>query len=65
MLRKLVHMAVGGIAFLLRFLGPLWSAACALAAVLFNVLLLPRVGGKKLWREAETARGGSWGIVLY
>ena len=38
--RKLVHMGVGGIAFLLRFLGPLWAAACALGAVLFNLLLL-------------------------
>jgi len=64
-LRKLVHMGVGGLAFLLRFLGPLWGAACALAAVLFNLLLLPRLGGRKLWREAETLRGGSWGIVLY
>jgi uncharacterized protein (TIGR00297 family) len=63
--RKVVHMAVGGIAFLLRYLGPLWAAACALAAVVFNLLLLPRLGGKRLWREAETARGTSWGIILY
>jgi uncharacterized protein (TIGR00297 family) len=63
--RKLVHMAVGGLAFLVRFLGPLWSAACALSAVVFNVLLLPRLGGRRLWRETETLRGGSWGIVLY
>lgn len=63
--RKLVHMAVGGIAFLLRFLGPLWSAVCAMSAVIFNLLLLPRLGGRALWREAETARGASWGIVLY
>jgi uncharacterized protein (TIGR00297 family) len=64
-LRKLLHMAVGGIAFLLRFIGPLWAAVCALTAVIFNVLLLPRLGGRKLWRAAETARGGSWGMVLY
>ncbi|HVS03500.1 MAG TPA: DUF92 domain-containing protein [Thermoanaerobaculia bacterium] len=63
--RKLVHMAVGGIAFLLRYLGPLWAALCAVAAVLFNLLLLPRLGGRRLWREAEAARGGSAGIVLY
>jgi uncharacterized protein (TIGR00297 family) len=63
--RKLVHMGVGGIAFLLRFLGPRWSAVAALSAVLFNLLLLPRVGGRRLWRDAETARGASWGIVLY
>jgi len=63
--RKVVHMAVGLMAFLVRFLGPLWSAACALAAVLFNILLLPRIGGRKLWREAETTRGAAVGIVLY
>ena len=33
--RKGVHMAVGGIAFAMRFLGPLGSAACALGAVLW------------------------------
>ena len=65
LLRKLVHMAVGLIAFSVRFLGPLGSAACALAATLFNLFLLPRMGGKSLWREAETARGASLGIVLY
>jgi uncharacterized protein (TIGR00297 family) len=63
--RKLVHMGVGGIAFLLRFLGPAWSALCAVSAVIFNLLLLPRIGGRRLWREAEASRGASWGIVLY
>ncbi len=63
--RKVVHMGVGAIAFLLRYLGPVWGAACALAAVLFNLLLLPRLGGRRLWREAETARGTSLGILLY
>lgn len=65
LLRKLVHMSVGLIAFAVRFLGPLGSALCALAATLFNVFLLPRIGGRSLWREAETARGASLGIVLY
>ncbi len=65
LLRKLLHMAVGLIAFAVRFLGPVGSAACALTATLFNLLLLPRIGGKNLWREAETARGASLGIVLY
>ena len=65
LLRKLVHMAVGLIAFAVRFLGPVGSALCALAATLSNIFLLPRIGGKKLWRQAETDRGASLGIVLY
>ena len=65
LLRKIVHMAVGLIAFAVRFLGPGWSALCALAATLMNLFVLPRVGGRRLWREAETARGASLGIVLY
>lgn len=63
--RKLVHIGVGGIAFLIRFLGPLWSAVAAIGAVLFNLLVLPRIGGRRLWREAESARGSALGIVLY
>ncbi len=65
LLRKLVHMAVGLLAFLLAYLGPLGGALCALAAVLSNVFVLPRIGGKKMWREHETASGRSLGIVLY
>jgi uncharacterized protein (TIGR00297 family) len=63
--RKLVHVAAGGLAFLVRFLGPLGSAAMAVAAVVFNVLVLPRVGGRRMWRERETARGASPGMVFY
>jgi uncharacterized protein (TIGR00297 family) len=37
----------------------------ALAAVIFNVFVLPRLGGRRLWREAEAARGGSIGMALY
>lgn len=63
--RKGVHMSVGLIAFAVRFLGPLGSAVSALAATLFNLLVLPRIGGKRLWREGEARRGASLGIVLY
>lgn len=63
--RKVVHMGVGLIAFAVVLLGPLWSAVCALAAVLMNLFVLPRLGGKRLWRDHETARGQSLGIVLY
>jgi uncharacterized protein (TIGR00297 family) len=65
LLRKIVHMAVGLIALSLRFLTPLQAAAMALAALLFNLYLLPRLGGKRLWREGEAASGRSLGIVFY
>ena len=65
LLRKVVHMGVGGISFAVAYLGPLYSALCALAALLMNLFVLPRVGGKVLWRQAEEERGASLGIVLY
>ena len=64
-LRKVVHMSFGGVALALRFLGPWWSMVCAGTAVLFNFLVLPRIGGRYLWREQETERGSSLGILLY
>jgi uncharacterized protein (TIGR00297 family) len=63
--RKVVHMGVGLLAFALRWLGPFWGAMCALGACLFNLLLLPRIGGRRLWRSAELDSGRSLGIVLY
>jgi len=63
--RKAVHMAVGLIAFSLRFLGPFWSAVLAAVALANNLFLLPRVGGRRLWRESEIATGSSIGIILY
>ncbi|HKV09052.1 MAG TPA: TIGR00297 family protein [Thermoanaerobaculia bacterium] len=65
LLRKVTHMSMGMFAFLLRFLGPFWSAVLALTALAFNLFLFPRIGGKKLWRDAEHASGTSIGIVLY
>jgi len=63
--RKVVHIGSGGLAFAVRPLG-LWGAlAMAVAAVLHNLLLLPRYGGRRLWRADESARGHSPGIVLY
>jgi uncharacterized protein (TIGR00297 family) len=65
LLRKVTHMGVGLIAFSLRFLGPLWGAALALLALGMNLFLLPRIGGRHMWRESEHAAGTSLGIVLY
>ncbi|HEV3077156.1 MAG TPA: hypothetical protein VHB47_22230, partial [Thermoanaerobaculia bacterium] len=64
-LRKATHVGMGFIAFSLRFLGPLWSAVLAGAALLNNLFVLHRIGGKKLWRDAEHQAGGSVGIVVY
>jgi uncharacterized protein (TIGR00297 family) len=63
--RKLVHVAVGGFAFLLRFLTWPQAALMAAAAFAFNLYLLPRVGGRGLWRAHDETRGFPIGILLY
>ncbi len=63
--RKVVHMGVGLIAFSLRYLGPFYAALLAAVALASNVFLLPRIGGRKLWRDAEHQSGTSLGIILY
>lgn len=63
--RKLVHIGVGGFALTLRFLTPLQAALLASAAFVFNWQILPRIGGKSLWRSEEIARGRARGILIY
>lgn len=63
--RKLIHMAVGLGAFAVVYLGPLYSALGVSGLVLFNLFVLPRVGGRRLWRKDESRRGTATGIVLY
>ncbi|MEO8276531.1 MAG: DUF92 domain-containing protein [Thermoanaerobaculia bacterium] len=63
--RKAVHMAVGAFAFAVRPLGAPLAAVAALVAIVFNALVLPRIGGRSLWREGEASRGFALGIVLY
>lgn len=65
LMRKTVHMGVGLIAFTLHWLGPWWGALAALSAVVFNLAILPRLGGRALWRGHEKDSGRSLGIVLY
>jgi uncharacterized protein (TIGR00297 family) len=64
-LRKLVHIACGAFAFLLRDLTLLQAVALAVAAFVFNWQILPRMGGRGLWREADKTRGYPAGILLY
>lgn len=60
-------MLVALFALLLRWLSYPQALACALAAIVFNALVLPRLpGGKQyLYREEERARGFSRGILAY
>ena len=63
--RKAVHIGMGGLALGLRWLGPWAASGVALVAVAFNLLVLHRITGKALLRDAERERGFSWGIALY
>jgi uncharacterized protein (TIGR00297 family) len=63
--RKVVHIGVGSIALLLRYLTWPQAALMAIAAFLFNWLVLPRIGGKGLWRGHEQEKGYPLGILLY
>lgn len=63
--RRLVHVGCVGFAFLLRWLSWWQGALLALAAFVFNWQVLPRVGGKGMWRGTDLARGYSVGILAY
>ena len=63
--RQIVHVAMGGFALLLRTLTWPQAAALACAALAFNLFVLPRIGGRLLYRPADAARGYPLGIVLY
>ena len=64
-LRKTVHVSMGGFALLLRFLTPWQAALCACVALGFNLFVLHRLTRRSLLRREERARGYSPGIVLY
>ena len=63
--RKVVHIAAGAGALLLRYL--LWWEALVLAglALAFNLYALPRIAGGTLMRDREPLRQFSSGVVLY
>jgi len=63
--RKVIHIGCVGFAFLLRDMTPGEAALMAVAAFLFNWQVLPRIGGKSLWRDADRERGYPGGILLY
>jgi len=63
--RQTLHMAMASFALLLRVLTWWQAAACAVAAFLFNLLVLPRIGGESLNRPGDAARGYPLGILFY
>jgi len=62
--RQLVHVAVGTLALLLRYLTALEAIVLAGAAVAFNAYALPRVAGH-LYRPIEARQRLLSGITLY
>jgi uncharacterized protein (TIGR00297 family) len=63
--RRLVHVGCVGFAFLLRWLDWRQAALLALAAFVFNWQVLPRIGGRTMWRGGDLDRGYSVGILAY
>jgi uncharacterized protein (TIGR00297 family) len=60
--RKAVHAGMGLFALLLRWLTWRQAAVCALAALLFNLFAMPRIG-RGIYRDAAKRRDA--GIVAY
>lgn len=63
--RQWVHVGSAVFALFLRVLTWWQAAMMAAAALVFNVLVLPRIGGRRLYRPADEARGFPLGILLY
>ena len=62
--RQIVHITMVGWALLLRVITWQQTAALAATALLFNAFVLPRVGGRAIFRPGE-ARGVPAGILFY
>ena len=62
--RQIVHVAVGSLALLLRYLSAWEAMILAGGAVAFNLYALPRLAGT-LYRPGEVRRRLRSGIVLY
>ena len=63
--RQWVHVGSGLFALLLRVLTWWQAAALAATALMFNLIVLPRIGGRRLYRPVDEARGFPLGILLY
>ena len=65
LVRRAVHVGTGGFALLLPWLDWRQAALLAIFAFLFNWQLLPRLGGRGMWRVADVSRGYPVGILVY
>ena len=63
--RQVVHVTMVGWAVLLRFITWPQAAALAITALLFNAFILPRVGGRAIFRPEDKRRGVPAGILFY
>ncbi|MGH9313929.1 MAG: DUF92 domain-containing protein, partial [Vicinamibacterales bacterium] len=63
--RQIVHITMGGWALGLRWITWPQAAALAIAALVFNAFILPRTGGRRLYRQEDVRRGAPIGILLY
>lgn len=63
--RKMIHLGAGFLALGLRWLDPLPLLAVAWVGVLFNSMVLPRIGGRWLWRRQEIESDRAIGVTLY
>jgi uncharacterized protein (TIGR00297 family) len=63
--RQVVHITMVGWAFLLRVLTWEQAAALAVTALLFNAFVLPRAGGRAIFRPDDVRRGIPAGILYY
>jgi len=63
--RQWVHVGSGAFALLLRVLTWWQAAALAATALVFNLVVLPRIGGRRLYRPVDEARGFPLGILLF
>jgi uncharacterized protein (TIGR00297 family) len=63
--RGLVHLLAGACALTLKWLTVPEAALIAALAIVFNFLILPRIGGQTLFRKGERQRPLDSGIHLY
>ena len=62
--RQITHILVGAFALLLRWLSLPQAAAVAIAAIVFNLFVLPRVS-RNVFRPGDLDRVGQSGFVIY
>jgi phytol kinase len=64
-LRKCYHISAGLMAFGIPFLPWQVMAGLLFGAFMINWRVLPRLGGRSMWRGAEHKKGYSLGLALY